>query len=690
MPDVKDEEGDKSMEREDSGGPSGTGDGGRSKKRRNLRGVDPSLIISQDRSKRRKTPTPEPEARDSKDAVDPKDKDRAKRLGMEIYEKIMASKDKEGGSMAEPFIKLPNKRSFPDYYETIPHPISLEMVHARLQSSSYETLGAVCSDLGQIFWNAKRYNVKESLIFQYAKKLHKMTKAFQASATASSAKIESESEAEAEPEPEEEEEAPPMDREVSRDSGMADTSMEVDEGDVGGQEGGPSNASMDGESQTGGAGSSGRKGIKRGAYMKDGPTVYKLVKPVLRMIKEAKARDGSGREIAGIFMDLPDREELPDYYTTITSPISLSNIESKMVARLYNTHEQFFDDLDLMCANAFTYNEDDSEVFRDAQQIKTIADGQRLVIRDRLNHEEAMKSRFPAAAANPMRYGGPAGPLPQYQQSPAGAPRHGYNTSGIPPNPPQRAPYLQPLPRGVVNEDIVASLSRYPVHEQSAWVNSLPPQGMQIYRSIVSANENRRRTSITPSMPSAQTHSPSVVNGGSGYGQLAELPSSARPGGVSPLTNRQAPPYPTVKHLDFAFATPDSPPERRQMIRLYNLRGVVTHAVILGPETTELEVTAYVADEKEPVKDTNANGIKVESPDVSLRINGTLSGSPELIYSGAVNGADASEGGSPKPSPVGMKWKIAVPPGKIDNKLEIVAVKSGSTTETTLIYMTKQ
>ena len=41
-----------------------------------------------------------------------------------------------------------------------------------------------------------------------------------------------------------------------------------------------------------------------------------------------------------------------------------------MVARFYGTFEQFFDDLDLMCANAFTYNEDDSEVFRDAQQIK--------------------------------------------------------------------------------------------------------------------------------------------------------------------------------------------------------------------------------------------------------------------------------------------------------------------------------
>ena len=32
-------------------------------------------------------------------------------------------------------------------------------------------------------------------------------------------------------------------------------------------------------------------GIKRGTYMKNGPTVYKLVKPVLKIIKETKAKE---------------------------------------------------------------------------------------------------------------------------------------------------------------------------------------------------------------------------------------------------------------------------------------------------------------------------------------------------------------------------------------------------------------
>lgn len=40
-----------------------------------------------------------------------------------------------------------------------------------------------------------------------------------------------------------------------------------------------------------------------------------------------------------------------------------------MVARYYISKEQFYDDIELMCRNAIAYNEDDSDVNRDAQQI---------------------------------------------------------------------------------------------------------------------------------------------------------------------------------------------------------------------------------------------------------------------------------------------------------------------------------
>ena len=37
------------------------------------------------------------------------------------------------------------------------------------------------------------------------------------------------------------------------------------------------------------------------------------------------------REIAGMFMELPDRKLFPDYFQTITDPISLQEIEVGVV-----------------------------------------------------------------------------------------------------------------------------------------------------------------------------------------------------------------------------------------------------------------------------------------------------------------------------------------------------------------------
>lgn len=71
----------------------GVEDAAKVKRKRPL-GVDPSLIISSERTKRRRSPTPEVEVKEEA-GVDPKDKERAKALGMAIYRKIMDSTGSE-------------------------------------------------------------------------------------------------------------------------------------------------------------------------------------------------------------------------------------------------------------------------------------------------------------------------------------------------------------------------------------------------------------------------------------------------------------------------------------------------------------------------------------------------------------------------------------------------------------------
>lgn len=77
-----------------------------------------------------------------------------------------------GRSLSIDFLRLPNKRTYPDYYTVIKKPIALDKIKSQLDAGQYPTLIAVKNDLEQCFRNAKRYNLKDSQIFNDAKFLH--------------------------------------------------------------------------------------------------------------------------------------------------------------------------------------------------------------------------------------------------------------------------------------------------------------------------------------------------------------------------------------------------------------------------------------------------------------------------------------------------------------------------------------
>lgn len=248
-----------------------------------------------------------------------------------------------------------------------------------------------------------------------------------------------------------------------------------------------------------------------------------------------------------------------------------------------------------------------------------------------------------------------------------------------PPQSTRPAHYLPALPKGVVTEEVVASLDRYPLYEQQAWAQTLPPVSMQVYRQIQAGNEARRR-----------------IAGGQGVGagssvpnpqplpQLAELPSSGRQG--ASRATRPAPPLPTIRCIDFAFTSSLAPPPQttssanRQAIRLHNMRGVVSHAVVVGSQTSEIELTAYIADP--PTKTTNGELSPAhfeDIPEVSLRINGNQGNIPRFIFAG-----------DQKDKPAGMRWVVSVPTARADTKIEIRATKPGALAETSSIYINRQ
>uniref|UniRef100_A0A671SC50 Protein polybromo-1 n=1 Tax=Sinocyclocheilus anshuiensis TaxID=1608454 RepID=A0A671SC50_9TELE len=76
--------------------------------------------------------------------------------------------------------------------------------------------------------------------------------------------------------------------------------------------------------------------------------------------------DNRGRRLSTVFQRLPSRSELPDYYAAIKRPIDMERIRSYMVQGRYQDVDSLAEDLILMFNNACTYNEPESLIYRDA------------------------------------------------------------------------------------------------------------------------------------------------------------------------------------------------------------------------------------------------------------------------------------------------------------------------------------
>ena len=74
-------------------------------------------------------------------------------------------------TIIDPFVKLPSKRAYPDYYEEIKKPIALSIIKTKLNKRRYATMNDLVADLELLFANAMQYNVEESLIYANAKRL---------------------------------------------------------------------------------------------------------------------------------------------------------------------------------------------------------------------------------------------------------------------------------------------------------------------------------------------------------------------------------------------------------------------------------------------------------------------------------------------------------------------------------------
>lgn len=152
-----------------------------------------------------------------------------------------------------------------------------------------------------------------------------------------------------------------------------------------------------------------------------------------------------------------------------------------------------------------------------------------------------------------------------------------------------------------------------------------------------------------------------------------------------------------IKHLDFAFAAESLTGQGRERhtIRLHNLKGVITHALIIGAETGEIEITAYIASPPSPADSTSETPPTPSvTPEVSLRVNGNPGSLAKVVYAEQAIGDEATTVDQQpvdrsRTKPVGMKWSVPIAHSRLETKLEVVSMRGG-VTETCAVYITRQ
>ncbi|ODV91752.1 hypothetical protein CANCADRAFT_30088 [Tortispora caseinolytica NRRL Y-17796] len=249
--------------------------------------------------------------------------------------------DADGRNVSEIFYDLPPKE-LKDYYELIKTPIALNVIRSKAKTPGY-SVPQLVSDISQMVYNAKLYNMKTSIVYQDAEVVDNVLKSElqklvrQGKITSTEARIP--------------QLGPLPDSEESDDDSSEDEYN--DDGD-----------DDDDDRQT-----KRRRTRPTSQIAQRPPAVGRphelKIKAVLSGIRGA--RDNNGRFLSTAFESLPDPNQLPEYYSVIRAPIALDTIRYAIRRRQYPNFETFLADMRRMFENAKIYNRDDSQIYKDAE-----------------------------------------------------------------------------------------------------------------------------------------------------------------------------------------------------------------------------------------------------------------------------------------------------------------------------------
>ncbi|XP_059081440.1 protein polybromo-1-like isoform X3 [Tigriopus californicus] len=343
-----------------------------------------------------------------------------------LYGHVRYFETPSGVKLGEPFLNLPSKRELPDYYEVISQPMSLNQIRKKLKGNEYSQLSNLAEDLQVMFENCKAYNRPDSRLYKEGVKLQKIT-----NAKLEELQLEEEEDVQAHDESGAPIKTPRSPRDPMRKrmrvlyntvlnhkrNGVQIISMFMEKPskkdypdyyeiisspmDMNTINEKIKNAQYKSEDDMISDMKQMFTNCRR--YNEDGSDIYEDAN-VLEKVLMAKARDmgltgrgrkkksyrasekiksltetlrdhkdSKGRQLSLIFLKLPNPKEFPDYFEVIKNPVDFEKITSKMKQGVYNSLEECLADFVLMFDNACKYNEPDSQIYKDALTLQSLA-----------------------------------------------------------------------------------------------------------------------------------------------------------------------------------------------------------------------------------------------------------------------------------------------------------------------------
>ncbi|KAL8784441.1 MAG: hypothetical protein Q9213_003964 [Squamulea squamosa] len=306
-----------------------------------------------------------------------------------VIDSLYAHREEDGHDPSKVFHRKVNKRALPDYYEVIKEPVALSTLKSKLQNREYTSFADFVRDCALIPHNAQTYNRPEAGAYQDALIIKSvMEREFRQLAeekiiTVQDAILPDLGEIPpASPRPAEDEE------EDDEDDDEDDEEDEVDESE---EEGGKRkrrrgprslaaitkrDATTKEDAQKSGD-SDPRK--KRGRPPRVDTPMEARIKAVLKGIR--KFKNDSGQIMIHQFEKLPDKTTMPEYYQEIKEPIAIEIIKRKQKRKKYQSVDHFMRDIDTMFNNAQSYNQDESQIYKDAvvlqKEAQSLADAEK-------------------------------------------------------------------------------------------------------------------------------------------------------------------------------------------------------------------------------------------------------------------------------------------------------------------------